>query len=83
MAGQLDTTDTTRPGFFSSLVYEDYRHLWTATAFVQSAGWALIVARLSLALDVTDSKAWVGIITFAALIPALLFNPIGGYLADR
>ena len=57
--------------------------MWSSTAFTQSAGWALIVARGPLALEITGSAAWIGIITFAALIPSLAFNPIGGYLADR
>ena len=72
-----------KPGFFASLAYPDYRRLWAATGFTQSAGWALIVARGPLAYQITDSATWIGIITFAALIPSLIFNPIGGYLADR
>lgn len=72
-----------KPSFFASLTYPDYRRLWTATGFTQSAGWALIIARGPLAYQITDSPAWIGIITFAALIPSLVFNPIGGYLADR
>lgn len=81
----ISTTENTpvKPGYFASLAYPDYRRLWTATGFTQSAGWALIVARGPLAYQVTDSATWIGIITFAALIPALAFNPIGGYLADR
>ena len=76
-------TPPVKSGYFASLAFPDYRRLWTATGFTQSAGWALIVARGPLAYQVTDSAAWIGIITFAALIPALAFNPIGGYLADR
>ena len=76
-------THPLNPASFASLTYPDYRRLWTATGFTQSAGWALIVARGPLAYQITDSPAWIGIITFAALIPSLVFNPIGGYLADR
>ena len=84
MAISSKTEDTSaKPSFFSSLTYPDYRRLWAATGFTQSAGWALIIARGPLAYQITDSPAWIGIITFAALIPSLVFNPIGGYLADR
>ena len=31
-----------RSGFFASLVYQDYRRLWIATACGQSALWALV-----------------------------------------
>jgi MFS family permease len=83
ISAPTENKPSTSPGFFASLAYPDYRRLWTATGFTQSAGWALIVARGPLAYQVTDSATWIGLITFAALIPSLAFNPIGGYLADR
>ncbi len=49
----------------------------------QAAYWALIVARAALVLDLTDSAAWTGYVTFAAMIPAVAMAPIAGYLADR
>ena len=46
-------------GFFSSLVYPDYRRLWGATACSQAALWALIVLRGALVYELTKSNAWV------------------------
>ena len=72
-----------KPGVFASLVYPDYRRLWVATASSQSAAWALIVLRGALVYRMTDSNAWVGIATMAALLPSLVVTPLSGVLADR
>ena len=49
----------------------------------QSAYWALIIARGVLVLEMTNSSAWVGVATFAAMVPRFLMPPVAGYLADR
>jgi MFS family permease len=72
-----------KPGFFSSLVYPDYRSLLIATACGQSAAWALIVLRGALVYDLTGSNAWVGFVTMSALLPGLVITPLSGLLADR
>ena len=45
--------------------------------------WTFIVAVSWLVLDKSESSGWVGIITFASMIPFLLVSPIGGLMADR
>ncbi len=45
--------------------------------------WTVIVAVSWLVLEYSNLSAWVGIITFASMIPFLLISPIGGLLADR
>ena len=45
--------------------------------------WTLVVANAWLVLERSDSSGWVGIITFASMIPFLLVSPIGGLMADR
>lgn len=69
--------------YFAALGYTEYRKLWTATVCSQSSAWALIVARMALVLQLTDSPTWTGAVTFAAMIPAVFMSPIAGYLADR
>ena len=69
--------------YLTSFQSLEYRRLWTATACSQSASWALIVARAALVLRLTDSPAWTGYVTFAAMIPSVLVSPVAGYLADR
>ena len=69
--------------YFAALAYADYRWLWIAAMGGASAYWALIVARGILVLEMSDSSAWVGIVTFAAMGPRFLIPPLAGYLADR
>ena len=69
--------------YLASFQSPEYRRLWTATACSQSAAWALIVARAALVLRLTDSPAWTGYVTFAAMIPSVVISPVAGYLADR
>jgi MFS family permease len=69
--------------FFASLVYQDYRRLWIATACGQSALWALVVLRGALVYELTNSNAWVGFVTMAAHLPSLIVTPFAGLLADR
>ena len=72
-----------RSRYFASLGSLEYRKLWTATVCSQSASWALIVARAALILQLTGSAAWIGYVTFAAMIPSVVVSPLAGYLADR
>ena len=69
--------------YFVSLGSLEYRKLWTATVCSQSASWALIVARAALIFQLTGSAAWIGYVTFAAMIPSVVVSPLAGYLADR
>jgi len=71
------------PAFFASLGSPDYRRLWGATACSQAAVWALIVLRGALAYALTQSNAWVGLVTMAANVPGLVVTPVAGCLADR
>ncbi len=73
----------TKLGFFTSLVYPDYRRLWIATGCAQSASWALILLRGALVYNLTQSNAWVGFVTMAAHLPSLVVTPFAGFLADR
>ena len=69
--------------YFAALEYSDYRWLWLAAMGGASAYWALIVARGILVLEMSDSSAMVGIVTFAAMGPRFLIPPLAGFLADR
>ena len=75
------TTGTSR--YLAALAYTDYRTLWTANLSSGAAAWALIVARGWLVFELSDSSLWVGVVTFAAMIPRVLVTPFTGYLADR
>ena len=68
---------------FAALRHRDYRFIWTANMFSGSAMWTFVVAASWFVLERSDSSAWVGIITFAGMIPFLLVSPVAGLLADR
>ena len=51
--------------------------------FSGAAMWTFIVASSWFTLSKSDSSGWVGIITFASMIPFLIVSPFGGLMADR
>ena len=67
----------------AALKHRDYRFTWTANMSSGAAMWTFIVAVGWLTLQESDKSGWVGIITFASMLPFLLVSPIGGLLADR
>ena len=70
--------------FLAALEYGDFQTLWTANFFAGAAAWALIVARGWVVYEFSDSSLfWVGVVTFAAMIPRVLVSPFTGYLSDR
>jgi len=68
---------------FEALKSRDFRTMWYASVFAGAASWALIVARGSLVYTISDSSMWVGLVTFAAMVPRVIVTPISGYLSDR
>ena len=69
--------------YLTALAYRDYRILWFANLSAQAAAWALIVARGWLVYEISGSSGWVGLVTFAAMIPRVVVTPISGYMSDR
>ena len=69
--------------FLAALEYGDFQTLWTANFFAGAAAWALIVARGWIVYEFSDSSLWVGVVTFAAMIPRVVVSPFTGYLSDR
>jgi MFS family permease len=69
--------------FLAALAYRDYRVMWLATMSAGGAAWALIVARGTLVFTMSGSSSWVGLVTFAAMIPMFFVPPMAGLFADR
>ena len=68
----------------AALKYGDYRRFWLSATFAGAGVWGLIAARGVLAFEISDDSAfWVGVTTFAALIPFVAVPPFSGILADR
>ena len=67
---------------FSSLKHADFRNTWLAGMCSGSAMWTFIIATSWLVFEASDSSGWVGVTTFAAMIPFLVVSPVGGLLGD-
>jgi len=67
----------------ASLKHKDFRYTWLATLLSSAGMWMFLVAANWLAFERSESSAWVGITTFAAMLPFLIASPIAGVLADR
>jgi MFS family permease len=78
-----ERSPTNEVGFIASLRLRDYRMLWSSSMLSASGQWTLLVGRGWLVHELTHSSTWVGLVTFAAMVPYLVATPIGGVLADR
>ena len=67
---------------FASLKHTDFRNTWFAGMCSGSAMWTFIIATSWLVFEESESSGWVGITTFAAMIPFLVVSPVGGLLGD-
>lgn len=62
--------------------HKDFRALWGATACSNISLWTLLLGNAYIVFKLSDSSFWVGVATFAAMVPYFL-APIGGVIADR
>src|SRR5713226_5072145 len=75
------------PGFlsrtFRAFRYRDFRLMWSG-AFTSTTGtWMQNVAQSWLVLEMTGSAFYLGLISFLADLPIMLFSLFGGVVADR
>ncbi len=68
---------------FQAFRYRDFRLLWMG-AFTSTTGtWMQQVAQSWLVLSLTGSAFYLGLMSFLAQLPLILFSLIGGAFADR
>jgi len=66
-----------------AFTFEQFRHMWLA-AFTSAIGtWIQRIAQQWLILSLTGSAFYLGLDTFLAELPLLLFTLLGGVIADR
>lgn len=70
-------------GVFRALRHSDYRRYTIGHALSMLGTWMHNVAQAWLVYRLTGSSLMLGIVSFTALIPVLLFGLIGGVAADR
>lgn len=71
------------PRILTALRYSGFRRVWTGNFLSNIGTWMQNVAQGWLVLQLTDSALWLGITSFAAAAPMLMFTLIGGVIADQ
>ncbi|MEO8277259.1 MAG: MFS transporter [Thermoanaerobaculia bacterium] len=72
-----------RSNVLSALGHRNYRLYFFGQLISLTGTWMQSVAQAWLAYELTHSAALLGIVGFAGQIPALVFSPAGGVVADR
>ncbi|HWP85900.1 MAG TPA: MFS transporter [Terriglobia bacterium] len=68
---------------FQPFRYRDFRLMWSG-AFTSTCGsWMQNVAQSWLVLQLTGSAFYLGLVSFLADLPIMLFSLLGGVIADR
>jgi len=79
-----DSAGPARQGLFSAIQqYPAFRQLWMGSLLGQLAQWMQTVALGWIALELTDSAFFVGVVSFMAGIPFILVAIPAGMLIDR
>ncbi len=71
------------PEALRALRHRNYRLFFSGQLISLTGTWMQSVAQAWLAYQLTHSAALLGVVGFAGQIPALLFSPAGGVVADR
>ena len=66
-----------------ALAVPDFRALWLGSLVSNVGTWMQQIGSGWLVLQLTDSPFWLGLVSFAAALPILLFSLPAGVLADR
>src|SRR5919206_2100253 len=66
-----------------ALSHRDARLFFFASVVSWTGLWVHRIAVTWLAWELTGSAAWVGMVAFCDLAPAVVFSPIAGAVADR
>lgn len=78
-----EASAVTAPFWESLAAHPVFRRLWCAAVAASVGQWMQQVALGWLAIVMTNSPGYVGIVTFAAGVPYIVVAPLGGALIDR
>ena len=79
-------TEARKPGLReagAALAVPEFRRFWFGALVSNSGSWMQNVSVPFVLYQLTESAAWVGFASFAQFLPAVIFGPLGGSLADR
>jgi MFS family permease len=74
---------TELPRIFTAFRYRDFCQVWAGNFLSNIGTWMQNVAQGWLVLQLTNSAFWVGMVSFAAAAPLLVFTILGGVIADH
>lgn len=80
---ELETADHELPKVLAALRHQDFRIMWAGNFLSNIGTWMQNIAQAWLVLELTDSAFWLGVVSFAAAAPLLVFTLFGGVIADR
>jgi predicted MFS family arabinose efflux permease len=68
---------------FKSFQYRDFRLMWTGACVSTIGTWMQSAAQAWLVYDLSRDSFYLGLDTFLAQVPIILFSLVGGVVADR
>src|SRR5215212_10270212 len=68
---------------FDALAVRDFRLLWSGSLVSNIGTWMQMIGQGWLVLQLTNSPFWLGLVSFASAVPAILVSLPAGVLADR
>jgi MFS family permease len=71
------------PRVLTALQHRDFRYMWLGNFLSNIGTWMQNVAQGWLVLQLTDSAYWLGVVSFVAAAPMLVFTTLGGAIADH
>jgi MFS family permease len=71
------------PRVLTALTHRDFRYMWFGNFLSNIGTWMQNVAQGWLVFQLSNSAFWLGVVSFAAAAPMLVFTTLGGVIADH
>ena len=71
------------PHMVRALRHRNFRNFWIGNFLSNIGTWMQNIAQGWLVLVLTNSPFWLGVVSFAAAVPMLIFALLGGVIADQ
>ena len=79
---EMNSENLQLPRMLKAFQHRGFRLMWTGNFFSNIGTFMQNVAQGWLVLELTNSAYWLGVVSFAAAAPMLVFGLIGGVVAD-
>jgi MFS family permease len=82
-SAELAAASLTWPRVLTALSHRDFRYIWFGNFLSNTGTWMQNIAQGWLVLQLSNSAFWLGVVSFAAAAPLLVFTILGGVIADH